>query len=108
MYSRAINIDQTPNINPARQIALIPSQRKSMDMQVLSTTYAEVVKNLEISKLALLRETPLIQIIDTPSYPLDKEKWGKVKGFVIGGFLASLLCIIILLMVKVVKGVMSS
>jgi hypothetical protein len=33
-----------------------------------------------MAKVALLKETPLIQIIDKPILPLKKEKFRKIKG----------------------------
>jgi uncharacterized protein involved in exopolysaccharide biosynthesis len=43
-------------------------------VEVLNTMYLEIVKNLELSKLTLLDQTPLINIIDQPVIPLDKQK----------------------------------
>jgi len=57
-----------------------------------------MVKNLEMSKMALMRETPLIQVVDAPYYPLDKVKLGKMKGAVIGGFLFVFLTVIFILL----------
>ncbi|SMO61270.1 Wzz/FepE/Etk N-terminal domain-containing protein [Solitalea koreensis] len=106
MYGRAAAVDQTLNLNPARQTATIPSQRKTIDVQMLSSAYAEVVKNLEISKMALMRDTPLIQVIDEPILPLGKEKFGKMKGLMLGGILAGFLTIIGLLGRKVFSGIL--
>ncbi|UKJ08232.1 lipopolysaccharide biosynthesis protein [Solitalea lacus] len=106
MYGRAAAVDQTLNLNPARQTATVPSQRKTVDIQVLSAAYGEVVKNLEISKMALMRETPFIQVIDEPILPLSKEKYGKMKGLMMGGILAGFLTVVGLLGRKVFSGIM--
>jgi uncharacterized protein involved in exopolysaccharide biosynthesis len=54
-----------------------------------STVYAEIVKNLELSKTALAQESPTVQLLDTPEFPLKKNKLSKFKyalmGFM-GGF----------------------
>ena len=42
-------------------------------VEVLNTMYVELVKNLELSKLTMLKNTPLIYIIDRPILPLQKE-----------------------------------
>ena len=42
-------------------------------VEVLSTMYVELVKNLELSKLTMLKNTPLIYIIDRPILPLQKD-----------------------------------
>jgi uncharacterized protein involved in exopolysaccharide biosynthesis len=61
-----------------------------MDIQILTTMYGELIKNLELSKFTLMREEPLIQIIDKPILPLEKKKAGKLKWIVIGGFICGL------------------
>lgn len=85
MYGRASFADQ--NIGLIRQSAAVPKLKQEMRVQMLGTMYGELVKNLEFSKLALMREEPLIQIIDTPIYPLKKEKLSFIKASVLGGFL---------------------
>ena len=42
-------------------------------VEVLNTMYVELVKNLELSKLTMLKNTPLIYIIDRPILPLQKD-----------------------------------
>lgn len=67
------------------------------DIQILSATYTEMMKNIEMLKMDLAKETPLIQIIDEPRYPLPNDKMRKLKGVVAGGFLAGFLsCLAIL------------
>lgn len=90
----AASIDNNPNANPARQILRVPSQKRQIDVQANIAILTELVKNLEISKVSLRKETPLIQIIDRPVLPLDKVEFGKVKGIIIGAFLASFFGII--------------
>jgi len=43
------------------------------DVEVLNAMYMEIVKNLEISKLTLLNNTPIINIIDKPVLPLEQN-----------------------------------
>ncbi len=56
-------------------MASIGSELAMRDKTVLQTMYGEVVKNLEISKIAMAQETPIIQIVDMPILPLEKTKW---------------------------------
>jgi hypothetical protein len=63
-----------------------------------------LVKNLELSKLSLRKETPLIQVIDKPILPLPMEKFGKSKGVLLGGFLAGFLVVIGLIGRRVFQG----
>ncbi|MEI7501830.1 MAG: hypothetical protein WCJ61_00955 [Paludibacter sp.] len=85
------------NINPALQFAAVPKIKQENNAQLYATVYAEVLKNLETLKLDLARETPLVQIIDTPRMPLKKEKLGKGKGIVFGGLFGGLLIITLLI-----------
>lgn len=90
----AYSNDANPNPNPSRQILRVPSQRRQVDVQANTAILGELVKNLEISKVSLRRETPLIQVIDRPILPLKTEKISLVKGAIIGGFLFGLLSVI--------------
>lgn len=92
MYGAAINQDQNQNIIQAK--AKVPGVKKQMNIQMLGTMYTELVKNLEFSKLALMREEPLIQIIDTPVLPLHKTKFGKLKGIIFGGLIGFFISIV--------------
>jgi uncharacterized protein involved in exopolysaccharide biosynthesis len=67
----------------------------------------ELVKQTELARINLRKETPLIQVIDKPILPLKKEKFGKAKGLVLGGLLAVFLVSGVLIGRKVLKGVMS-
>ena len=87
------------NINPLRQAQRVPAQRKQLDVQVYSMAYGEVLKNLEVSRITLQRETPLIQIIDEPSFPLENMKKGRLYGAIIGLIIASFILFPILILV---------
>jgi uncharacterized protein YerC len=75
------------NINAAIQTAAVPRIKQENSAQLYATVYTEVLKNLESLKLDLARQTPLVQIIDVPRLPLQKEKLGKTMGTIIGGLL---------------------
>lgn len=62
------------NINPAYTTAGAEVEITNRDKIMMSSIYAEVVKNLEISKTALIQETPTVQIVDKPELPLKKNK----------------------------------
>ena len=85
LYGRAQFGDQ--NMGLIRQQAAVPKLKQEMKVQMLGTLYGELVKNLEFAKLTLMREEPLVQIIDQPILPLPKERVGKLKAMVVGGFL---------------------
>ncbi|HZY38648.1 MAG TPA: Wzz/FepE/Etk N-terminal domain-containing protein [Mucilaginibacter sp.] len=91
-------MDAAPNANPLLLSLRVPSQRRQVDVQASSAVYAEIVKNLEVSKISLSKDTPLIQLIDTPVLPLENDKTSKAKGaligFVLGAVFASFSVII--------------
>ena len=92
LYGRAQFGDQ--NMGLIRQQAAVPKLKQEMKVQMLGTLYGELVKNLEFAKLTLMREEPLVQIIDSPILPLFKKDISKLKGILFGGFLFGLLSIL--------------
>ncbi|MCP2029211.1 hypothetical protein L1276_004395 [Flavobacterium sp. HSC-32F16] len=101
----AIANDNTFMLNPAHNVQRAPSSRRQVDVQTNTAILAELVKQSELAKVNLRKETPLIQIIDRPILPLPKERFGKTKGLVIGGFLAVFMIFIFLFFKKLFSGV---
>jgi hypothetical protein len=102
----AASTDANPNPNPTIVSLKVPSQRKQIDVQANSAIYTEIVKNLELSKLSLRQETPLIQLIDEPLLPLESNEIGKALGAIIGliaGFFLSIVYIVFARFVVFVK-----
>jgi len=95
--------DNVYNMNPAFNIKGAPSKKKQVDVQANTAIMTNLVVQLELAKITLRKETPLIQLIDKPILPLEKEKFGKVKSIVLGGFLSLLLCIIYLIFNELYK-----
>jgi len=85
------------NINEAIQVAAVPKIKQETNAQLYASVYAEVLKNLETLKLEMAREKPIVQIIDTPRYPLERRHFGKAKGIIIGGLLGGFLIVFFLL-----------
>jgi len=85
------------NINQALAFAAVPKLKQEYNSQLYATVYTEVLKNLETLKLDMARETPIVQIIDTPRFPLEKERLGKAKAMAIGGVLGGFLIVFYLL-----------
>ena len=86
--------DNVFNLNIAMNVKRSPGARRQVDVQANTAILTNLVTNLEISKMALRKETPLIQIIDHPIFPLEKEKPGKLVSLVLGGFLVIFLTVI--------------
>jgi len=98
IYSAVAVADATPNLNPTRQVQRVaPAQKAQFSAETNKAVLSALVQNLEMANMALLKEAPLIQIVDEPIYPLFKEKLGKIKGIVLGGFLLGLLAVLFLL-----------
>jgi len=79
--------DQTFGLNPAMNVRRAPSARRQVDVQANTAILTELVKQSELAKVTLRKETPLIQVIDRPILPLPKERFGKAKGLLLGVFL---------------------
>lgn len=107
--SAAATVDKTPNLNPTRQSErIVPVQRSQFNSETNKAILTELVKNLELIKMNLLRETPLIQVIDEPIYPLDKTSFGKLKGIILGAALFGFLCCVFLLIRKLLQKVLNN
>ncbi len=89
----AIANDNTYNLNPALNTHRVPSSKKQVDVQANTAILTQLVTNLELAKVTLRKETPLIQIIDTPILPLKKAETGKLKSIIIGGIISVILAI---------------
>lgn len=99
----AIANDNTFMLNPALNVKRAPSARRQVDVQANTAILTELVKQAELAKVTLRKETPLIQIIDRPVLPLPKERFGKAKGLAMGGFLVGFLAVFLLIFRKLLK-----
>lgn len=97
----AQSIDNNPNPNFAMQRLKVQSQRRTVDVQANQAMLSEMVKNLEMSKIALRKETPFIQIIDRPKFPLEKSKYGKLQGLITGGLIAGFAIVLCLVLMRI-------
>ena len=102
----AVSSDNTYNLNPALNVNRVPSTKKQIDVQANTAILTQLVTNLEMAKVTLMRETPLIQLIDRPTLPLKKEKPGRLKSMVIGGLLAGFLAVLALVIQRIGKQIM--
>lgn len=90
----SIAVSNDVNVNPIKQVSQVGTQKKQVDIRVSSALYEELVKNLEISKMSLRRETPFIQVIDTPLFPLEKKKMGRLYTAFLFAFIAGVLMVV--------------
>jgi hypothetical protein len=99
----AVANDNTFGLNPAMNVRRAPSSRRQVDVQANTAILTELVKQTELAKVTLRKETPLIQVIDRPILPLKKEKFGRAKGMVMGGFLTGFLVVLGLILRRILK-----
>lgn len=84
----AVVIDDTPNLNPTRQAQrLVPTQRSQFSAETNKAILGQLVQNLEMSKMALMKEAPLIQKVDEPVYPLQTIGKGVFKLTIFGSMI---------------------
>jgi uncharacterized protein involved in exopolysaccharide biosynthesis len=80
-----------------------PSAKRQVDVQANTAILTELIKQVEMAKVTLRKDTPLIQIIDRPILPLPKERFGKAKGILLGGILAGFISVLGLILRKIFK-----
>jgi uncharacterized protein involved in exopolysaccharide biosynthesis len=85
---QAENATKLYNVNSSLRINTSQTEIAARDKTVSSTLYGEVVKNLETLKLSLINQTPVIQVLDTPKFPLFDQRtparYSLMIGFAIG------------------------
>ncbi len=99
----AVANDNTFRLNPALNVNRAPSAKRQVDVQANTAILTELVKQTELAKVTLRKETPLIQVIDRPILPLPKERFGKAKGIVVGGIVAGFLIVLGLIARRILK-----
>lgn len=95
--------DNTFNLNPALNVKRAPGQSRQVDVQANTAVLTELIKNLELAKVSLRKETPLFQIIDKPVLPLEMTKIGKRTGVLVGAIFGVLVIIVFLVITKLYK-----
>jgi hypothetical protein len=87
----AVANDNIFGLNPSLNIRRTPSAKRQVDVQANTAILTELVKQTELAKVTLRKETPLIQVVDRPILPLEKKRFGKLKGIILGGFFGGFL-----------------
>ena len=99
--------DNVYNLNPALNVKRTPSTRRQVDVQANTAILTQLVAQLELSKVSLRKETPLVQLIDRPILPLEKEKFGRLILMVLCGFFAGFFTVLYLVFVRMYKKVIA-
>jgi len=104
MYGVASEVDGNQFL--VRGVAKVPQAKKQLEIQVLSTMYGELIKNLELSRTMMAKDQPLIQLIDQPRFPLEKKKSSKLFTALGGAVLLFFLSALFLLGRRWLRGQM--
>lgn len=88
--------------NPAYSAPTVDAEISTRNKYIQGTVYAEIVKNLEVSKTSLIQETPTVQIVDQPELPLKENKTGFLYGGMVG-VLAGFFSVLFLLTLRRIK-----
>ncbi len=89
MLDVAAETDRSQSIQ--QLVPKVNAARKQLQVTLLTTLYAEITKNLELSKYTMEREEPSIEVIDEPRKPLEIIGRGRVKAAILTGFVFGLL-----------------
>jgi hypothetical protein len=95
--------DNVYNLNPALNVKRTPSTRRQVDVQANTAILTQLVAQLELSKVTLRKETPLIQTLDHPILPLEKTEKSPIIFLVFGIFVGLVISIIITLFVRSIR-----
>lgn len=90
----AVSNDQVFGLNPALNVRRVPGIKKEVDVQANTAILTELVKQTELARINVRKETPLILVIDKPILPLKQEKYGKAKGLVLGAFFGNFILLL--------------
>ena len=85
----ATEADNVYNLNPALNAKGSASKRRQIDVQANTAILTNLFVQLELAKINLRKETPLIQLIDKPLLPLEENKFGFFQFIILGSFLTT-------------------
>ena len=73
----------------------IGAEVSTSDKAVLFALYGEVMKNLEWSRMMLVNQTPVVQVLDRPDFPLVDNRFSIAMYLFLGGIFATLFFLLI-------------
>ena len=71
-------------INSTRKSLLVASNKSMIEVEITAKVLAELTKNLKLAEINLRKQTPLIQVIDPVSFPLERIGWKRWRFMVMG------------------------
>lgn len=91
------------NFGVMRAEGLLEELRLKREVEILNVMYGEIIKNLEISKVTLLNQKPLINVIDSPRLPLEVNRFSKLKGLFLFGLLGAIFATVYVVLVSIIR-----
>ncbi len=88
--------DNVYNLNPAFNVNGSNSKKKQVEVQANTAILTNLVVQLELANINLRKETPLIQLIDSPIFPLKKEKHLEFKNSILGSLFSVFIILLLL------------
>ena len=82
----AMETDFVYNLNPSLNSKAVNSKKNQVDVTASTEVLKQLTIQLELSKITLRKETPLVQLIDIPRFPLETDKIGIILSVMIGMF----------------------
>ena len=63
---------QDYSLNSIYQSSQVEKYASLVDLEIANALFVEISKNLTLAEIGLRKQTPLIQIVERPTFPLDK------------------------------------
>lgn len=105
LLKAASSTDQVFGLNPALNVRRVPATKEQIDVQASSILLGELIKNLELAKVQLKHETPLIELIDKPRFPVEKLKKGTIRILVLFVTIPFILTSLMLILSRFIKDI---
>lgn len=104
-YQRNEQKMRAQSVPPASYMKKIELERNA---EIASNAYVEALKNEEVAKLNIANQTPLIQVIDFPTLPLQKNTPSLLVSLVIALFLSFIVTTLLIILNKLIKDALKS
>ena len=91
------------NFGVMRAEGLLEGLQLKREVEILNVMYSEIIKHLEISKVTLLNERPLINIIDSPRLPLEVIYFSIYVSIFLFGFAGAIFASIYIVFTSLIR-----
>lgn len=99
--------DMVYNLNPSINRRRALANNKQIDVQTNTAIFSQIIGNLELAKVNLRKETPLIQVLEYPNLPLDKIQSNPIFTGALLSFISTIIVITILSFAKLYSKIIS-